>query len=327
MRLCPHDIQNSTKKYHIDLVVRKTIHGDTKTRAGVRLVRGQSELNSFEFETILSLKNQISSEARFTTNVGLLRNSWASRELVESSLVIKIIAQSLKIASGDLFLRPHNFRHGAVTRMLCDITKSVNPNMQKLRDASCQMMNITQNTADNFSDWKPKGVASLIGHKGCATSFKWYAHVRETYDNTDYALLNKIHDSTISSFLEIENNQYRQRRRRNETNRSKITHGAVYSYLNEDGLPSLISDKYDDYPTPKAFNLRRLHTKPGVLAIVEFLIALTNHEISPKELENSNHQIPLTIANRIRSLVKEYCKKNCLLEFLPSGFLLSLIHI
>jgi len=279
-------------------VIRKTVHGDTKTRAGVRLVRGQAPLTDFEYAHIIGLKNMVAIETKLEPRVSIMRSVWATRDQVSVSKVLSNISFALKKSSGDQMLRPHHLRHSAATRWLLPSAISSNPNLSKLQLKMQNALGVSRLYKGLLTDTYPLNVATQLGHSNPMVSLKWYVSLRESLDSTNHSVLENIKDKTLAEIIGVEPKQYSQRQRRLKKKIGSSDHSVVYRYCCDANLPSLIDSKYDAYPKPRNVDSKSLVDDVKAIHIIEVLLSI---DISPEEIKNAKMNIADEEVERILS--------------------------
>lgn len=227
----------------------------------------------------------------------------------------KIISYALKSVSGDLSLRPHHFRHGFATRALMPVFESNDSNYKIFLSKSLQEMDIKNIEIKSKDSWLPGRVSNALGHVYSATTLKWYAHIREGLFNQNTDVLSRIKDKPIAEILSIKASQYSQRRRRIDPVSGLKNHNAVYNYVKESVLPSLIGCSYQAYPKLKQLSVAKVIEKPSLIRIVEFVIGEMIHGSNSATIEQFNHGLPNDIAVCIRASMVFCSKGSALSEF------------
>lgn len=316
IRLRPKDIQDCLIKNTYDIIIKKTIHGDTKTKSSIRIVTGTHPLEPLEINIIDGLKSRTANESKIDPNVAICRKYYGSRDLVDQGTFTRIISYCLKNSSGDPFLRPHDMRHSFVSNLLVSGFQNVSNNHVKLSESWKTAFNEKSYFHQSSKNWKPANAALMVGHIYSATSFKWYAHIREFIDNKDYRFFNKINDSTVGFFLKEKPKSYSQKKRRAEKKHPQLGHDIVFEILSEsDQLPSLENRKFRSHEDNAAFMSGRLVKNQSIMDIVRFI---TNNAGKWQKNSNEtikNHLLHHKFAQEIVLRSREFTKNGRLTEF------------
>ena len=97
------------------LYVRSTEHGEVKTSSGVRMVPLRNLLGAPGHAALSSLLDRANTLSKSDPITPLFCDPDDPSALVLRADVVRIVSHALRVATGDLTIRPHHLRHSAVT--------------------------------------------------------------------------------------------------------------------------------------------------------------------------------------------------------------------
>lgn len=97
------------------LYIRSTEHGEVKTHSGARMVPLRDLLGAQGHAALSSLLARANTLSKGDPTTPLFCDPDDPSALVLRADVVRIIAHALRVATGDLTIRPHHLRHSAVT--------------------------------------------------------------------------------------------------------------------------------------------------------------------------------------------------------------------
>lgn len=157
------------------LYIRSTEHGEVKSHAGTRMVPLQELLGAPGHATLSSLLKRAHTLSNGDPVTPLFCDPNDPSSLVLRADVVRIIAHALRVATGDLSIRPHHLRHAAVTnsydRLVIDGLGDAWASGAQLREEIVSEVGSTRRATHAHSQ--------LYGHGGPDTTAIVYLHQQE----------------------------------------------------------------------------------------------------------------------------------------------------
>jgi site-specific recombinase XerD len=157
------------------LYIRSTEHGEVKSFSGTRMVPLRDLLGAPGHEALSSLLARANALSNGDPLTPLFCDPNDPRALVLRSDIVRIVAHSLRVATGDITIRPHHLRHSAVTNsyglLVVDDLSGAWARGAALRQVLVSEERVTRRATHAHSQ--------LFGHGGPDTTALIYLHQQE----------------------------------------------------------------------------------------------------------------------------------------------------
>ena len=173
-RLQYRDVQ----KYQgeINIVVRNSIYGETKSSAGQRVVPLLETLTETETSAFTQLLAWAGVQWQTDKQAALMAEASNSRDLIERNQTIATLGQYIKLKTGDSSLRFHHLRHSWATRLYAYHYSRHSEKKHPLASKSIVTQYWTDFIGTHNTTYPLSSISTALGHLHESTTLKSYVH-------------------------------------------------------------------------------------------------------------------------------------------------------
>lgn len=173
-RLQYRDVQ----KYQgeINIVVRNSIYGETKSSAGQRVVPLLETLTETETSAFTQLLAWAGVQWQADKQAALMAEASNSRDLIERNQTIATLGQYIKLKTGDSSLRFHHLRHSLATRLYAYHYSRHSDKKHPLASKSIVTQYWTDFIGSHNTTYPLSSISTALGHLHESTTLTSYVH-------------------------------------------------------------------------------------------------------------------------------------------------------
>jgi integrase len=161
----------------IELNIRNSMFGETKTDSGIRVSVLLEELTELESHSFNDLLQYTDHKLRFDKQIGLFTSVNNSRELISRNKTSLQIGFFIKYITGDSSLRFHHLRHSWASRMYAYFAQSQAGIFNSVASESIISSNWESFTGSHQTSYVLESISNALGHASITTTLVHYNHV------------------------------------------------------------------------------------------------------------------------------------------------------
>ena len=173
-RLQYRDIQEYQGE--INIVVRNSIYGETKSSAGQRIVPLLETLTETETSAFTQLLAWTGVQWQTDKQAALMAEASNSRDLIERNQTIATLGQYIKLKTGDSNLRFHHLRHSWATRLYAYHYSRQSEKKHPLASKSIVTQYWTDFIGTHNTTYPLSSISTALGHLHETTTLTSYVH-------------------------------------------------------------------------------------------------------------------------------------------------------
>lgn len=210
-RLQYRDIQKYQSE--INIVVRNSIYGETKSSAGQRIVPLLETLTETETSAFTQLLAWARVQWQTDKQAALMAEASNSRDLIERNQTIATLGQYIKLKTGDSSLRFHHLRHSWATRLYAYHYSRHSEKKHPLASKSIVTQYWTDFIGTHNTTYPLSSISTALGHLHESTTLTSYVHAIDAC--LDLEATHQQPSAKVFAYaLQISHNNSRQRIKR-----------------------------------------------------------------------------------------------------------------
>lgn len=160
----------------INIVVRDSIYGETKSSAGQRIVPLLETLTETETSAFTQLLAWAGVQWQTDKQAALMAEASNSRDLIERNQTIATLGQYIKLKTGDSNLRFHHLRHSWATRLYAYHYSRQSEKKHPLASKSIVTQCWTDFIGNHNTTYPLSSISTALGHLHESTTLTSYVH-------------------------------------------------------------------------------------------------------------------------------------------------------